>query len=103
MTNKRLFEMAEINEIGCEVHLYYEERGTGKDRYSGERVRQRPKTTWRRTVERERNKATWKIWNVTKVAAQNRDCCSENVLPVLFPLRSPVQTYNHGQIVLQNV
>ena len=30
----------------------------------GQRVRGRPKTTWRRTVERERNKAGWKSWNV---------------------------------------
>ena len=32
------------------------------------RVRGRPKTTWRRTVEKEkeRNKAVWKSWNVAK-------------------------------------
>lgn len=42
-------------------------------------ARGRPKTTWIRTVERERNKEGWKSWNVDKAAARNRECWSENV------------------------
>ena len=45
----------------------------------GRRARGRPKTTWRRTVERERNKAGWKSWNVAKAAARDRGCWSEYV------------------------
>ena len=39
----------------------------------GRRARGRPKTTWRRTAEKERNMAGWKSWNVAKVAAGNRE------------------------------
>ena len=72
MTNKRVVEMAEINKISCEVPR---RRRNGQDKYSGEsredvndcftvlgwtpesrRTRGRPKTTWGRTVERERGK-----------------------------------------------
>ena len=45
----------------------------------GRRARGRPKTTWRRTVEKERNKAGWKSWEVVKAVAQNRECWSESV------------------------
>ena len=36
----------------------------------------RPKTTWRRTVEKERNKAGWRSWEVVKAVAQGRKCWS---------------------------
>ena len=45
----------------------------------GRRVRGRPKTTWRRTVEKERNMAGWKSWNEAKVVAGNRECRAGNV------------------------
>ena len=32
----------------------------------------RPKTTWRRTEDKERSKAGWPSWNVAKAAALNR-------------------------------
>ena len=38
----------------------------------GRRARGRPKTTWRKTVEQERNKAGWKSWEVAKSVAQDR-------------------------------
>ena len=45
----------------------------------GRRARGRPKTTWRRTVEQERNKAGWKSWEVAKAVAQDRKCWSDSV------------------------
>ena len=68
MTNKRVVEKAEINEISCEVRrrrcnwIVHVLRREGEDdcftalRWTpeGRRARGRPKTTWRRTVERER-------------------------------------------------
>ena len=45
----------------------------------GRRARGRPKTTWRRTVEKERSKAGWKSWEVAKVVAQDRKCWSDSV------------------------
>ena len=69
MTNKRVVDMADINEINCGVrrrrwnwlgHVLWRE-GVN-DCFTtlgwtpeGKRVRGIPKTTWRRTVERERN------------------------------------------------
>ena len=35
-------------------------------------------TTWRRTVEKERNKAGWKGWEVAKAVAQDRRCWSDS-------------------------
>ena len=45
----------------------------------GQRVRQSSKTTWRRTVERKRNKAG-ESWEVAKVVEWDRKCWSENVM-----------------------
>ena len=94
MTNKTVVKMAEINEISCEVRqrrwnrLGHVLRREGENDCftalgctpEGRRVRGRPKTTWRRTVERETKKAGWKSWNVAKAAARNKECWSENVL-----------------------
>ena len=65
-----------------------EEGGTGQDMNSGAGVNNcfmvlgwtpedggvggRPKTTWGRTVKRERGKAGWKSWNVAKMVACDR-------------------------------
>ena len=83
MTNKRVVEIAEISEMSCEVRrrrwnwLGHVLRREGeKDCFTalgwtpeGRRARERPKTTWRRTIERERNKAGWKSWKVAKASA----------------------------------
>ena len=45
----------------------------------GRRARGRPKTTWRRTVEQERNKGGRKSWEVAKSVALDRKCCSASV------------------------
>ena len=45
----------------------------------GWRARGRPKITWRRTVEKEQNKAGWKSWEVAKAVAQDRKCWSDSV------------------------
>ena len=39
----------------------------------GKRKRGRPKTTWRRTVEKERSKAGWQSWGEVRTAAQDRN------------------------------
>ena len=78
--NKRVVDMAGINEISCEVRrrrwnwLGHVLRREGENDCftalgwtpEGRRARGRPKTTWRRTVERERNKERWKSGNVAK-------------------------------------
>ena len=80
MTNKRVLELAEINDISCKVRrkrwnwLGHMLRRKGENdsftvlRWTpeGRRARGRPKTTWRRTVEKERNKAGWKSGEVSK-------------------------------------
>jgi hypothetical protein len=38
----------------------------------GKRKRGRPKTTWRRTVEKERAEAGWRSWDVARVTAVDR-------------------------------
>ena len=88
MTNKRVLELADINDISCEVRqkrwnwLGHILRREGQnDSFTvlgwtpeGRRAKGRPKPTWRRTVEKERNKAGWKRWEVAKAVAQNRKC-----------------------------
>ena len=39
----------------------------------GKRKVGRPKTTWRRTVEKERTKAGWKSWEEVRAMAKDRD------------------------------
>ena len=39
----------------------------------GKRKRGRPKTTWWRTVEKERPKAGWQSWREVPIAAQDRN------------------------------
>ncbi|CAH3125037.1 unnamed protein product, partial [Porites lobata] len=74
MTNKSVIELAEINDISCELSrtawnwLGHILRREGEDDSftalgwapKGRGMRGRPKTTWRRTVGKERNKAGWK-------------------------------------------
>ena len=39
----------------------------------GKRRRGKPKTTWRRRVEKERNSAGWRTWDEARAAAANRE------------------------------
>ena len=82
---------SEINDISCEVRRRKWNwllvgrilgREGGNDCFTalgwtpeGRRARGRPKTTWRRTVEKPRNKAEWKSWEVAKAVAKDRKCC----------------------------
>ena len=80
--NKGVVQMAEINDISCKVRrrrwnwLEHVLRREGvNDCFTalgwtpeGRRARTRPKPTWRRTVEKKRNMAGWKSWNVAKAA-----------------------------------
>ena len=50
----------------------------------GQRVRQSSKTTWRRTVDRKRNKAG-ESWEVAKVVEWDRKCWSESVMTLYTP------------------
>ena len=45
----------------------------------GRRRRGRPKTTWRRTVEKERDNFGWTSWNQVKAIAKNREQWREQV------------------------
>ena len=94
ITNKRVVEMAEVNDISREVrrrrwnwlgHILRREGSNDCFTALGwipevRRARGRPKTTWRRTVEKEKNKAGWKSWEVAKAVARNRECWSESVM-----------------------
>ena len=87
-------EMAEINEISCEVQrrrwnwLGHELRREGVNNcfmvlgWTPEDggVGGRPKTTWGRTVKRERGKAGWKSWNVAKMMVCDRGGWADNVM-----------------------
>ena len=93
ITDKRVVEMAGINEISCEVRRrrwnwlgHVLRREWENDCFTalgwtpeGRRASGRAKTTWRGTFERERNKAGWKSWNVAKAVARDKDCWSEKV------------------------
>ena len=90
MTNKSVVELAEINDISCEVrqrrwnwqgHILRREGENDCFTALGwtQGGRGRPKTTWKRTVEKEQNKAGWKSWEVAKVVAQDRKCWSDSV------------------------
>ena len=84
---------SEINDISCEVRRRKWKslgrilgREGGNDCFTalgwtpeGRRARGRLKTTWRRTVEKERNKAGWKSWEVAKAFAQDRKSWSDSV------------------------
>jgi len=45
----------------------------------GKRRRGRPKTTWRRTVEKERKEAGWSSWEETRTIAADREKWSTSV------------------------
>ena len=88
MTKRRMVKLAEINGKSCEVrrrrwnwlgHILRREGENDCFTALGwtpkcRRARGRPKTTWRRTVEKERNKSGWKSWEVAKAVVQDRKC-----------------------------
>ena len=85
-SNKTVNEIANTRNISCEIrrrrwtwigHTLRRERDNNS--YialqwapEGKRTRGRPKTTWRRTTERERNQQGWTSWNVARTAAKDR-------------------------------
>ena len=87
ISNNRVVEMADINNISCEIwrrRWYWLGHILRKEDENdcltalgwtpeGRRARGRPKTTWRRTVEKEREKAGWRSWNVARAEARNRE------------------------------
>ena len=87
ISNNRVVEMAEINNISCEIRRrrwswlgHILRREDENDCFTalgwtpeGRRARGRPKTTWRRTVEKERDKAGWKSWNAAKAVARETE------------------------------
>ena len=91
--NERVMEVARLNNISCVVRrrrwnwLGHILRREGIDdcktalgwKPEGKRARGRPKTTWRRTVEKERNASGWNSWNTAKVAARDRQKWSDSV------------------------
>ena len=93
ISNNRVVEMAEINNRSCEIRRrrwnwlgHILRREDENDCFTalgwtpeGRRARGRPRTTWRRTVEKERDKAGWKSWNVAKAAAQNTEYWAKSV------------------------
>ena len=79
-----MLETGEVNDI--KAARYDEEGGTGWDTITklgwtpGRKARGRPKTTWRRTVEKERSKMGWKSREVSKAVALNMERWSESMM-----------------------
>ena len=86
ITNKEVLQMAEMEYLSGDVrrrrwkfigHIMRKESNnncrTALTRTpEGRRKRGRPKTTWRRTAEREREKAGWNNWSEVQIAAADR-------------------------------
>jgi hypothetical protein len=86
ISNKSVLDMTEVEKISDVVRRRrwnWVGHVLRKDRASdcavalgwapeGRRKRGRPKTTWRRMVEEERNRAGWNSWNIARQAAANR-------------------------------
>ncbi len=77
ISNKELLERAYVERLSEEVrrrrwrfigHILRQQPDP-----EGKRKRGRPKTTWRRTVEKERSKAGWQSWREVRTAAQDRN------------------------------
>ena len=86
ITNKEVLMMAEMENLSEDVrrrrwkfigHIMRKEpnndcRTALTWTPEGRRKRGRPRTTWRRTAEREREKAGWKNWGEVRIAAADR-------------------------------
>ena len=93
VTNKEVLEMAGAEPISEEVRRkrwYWIGCDLRKEvnndcavalgwKPEGKRNRGRPKTTWCRTVEKERDRQGWKSWTRTRQAANNRQQWREDV------------------------
>ena len=93
ISNEEIQRMADTNNISCEIRRrrwnwigHILRREDGNDcitalgwQPEGKRARGRPKTTWRRTVEKERNVAGWTSWNIARAAARDRLGWSQSV------------------------
>ena len=87
ITNERILEMANATKVSDEIRRrrwnwigHILRKDPKEDTVvalgwtpEGRRKRGRPKTTWRRMVENERNNAGWKTWTSARRAATNRD------------------------------
>ena len=87
ITNKEVLKMAEIENLSEDVrrrrwkfigHIMRKEpnndcRTALTWAPEGRRKRGRPRTTWRRTAEREMEKAGWRNWSEVQMAAADRD------------------------------
>ena len=86
ITNKKVLMMAEMENLSEDVrrrrwkfigHIMWKEpnndcRTALTWTPEGRRKRGRPRTTWRRTAERKREKAGWKNWSEVQIAAADR-------------------------------
>ena len=93
VTNERVLELAETTKISDEIRrrrwnwIGHILRKDPKDDCAvalgwtpeGRRKRGRPRTTWRRMVENERNTAGWRTWTAARRAASNRDTWKSDV------------------------
>ena len=94
VSNETILEMAETGRISWEVRrrrwnwIGHIMRGEKNNDCAvalgwtpeGKRKRGRPKTTWRRMVEAERNGAGWKTWSAVRYAAANQKQWRKDVL-----------------------
>ena len=93
ITNERILKILGMENVSCELRrrrwnwLGHILRREGSDdcktalgwQPEGIRARGRPKTTWRRTIEKERNTAGWSSWNATKIAARDHNKWKDSV------------------------
>ena len=93
ITNKEVLKMVEIENLSEDVrrrrwkfigHILRKElhndcRTALTWALEGRRKQGRPRTTWRRTAEREREKAGWKNWSEAQIAAADRDGWRDSV------------------------
>ena len=100
ISNEEIQRIADTNNISCEIRRrrwnwigHILRREDGNDcitalgwQPEGKRARGRPKTTWRRTVEKERNVAGWTSWNIARAAARDRVGWSQSVEALIMRL-----------------
>ena len=92
-SNEKLLENADMKPLSAEVrwrrwkmigHILRQDRENHNNTAmtwapEGKRKRGRPKTTWRRTVEKERREAGWNSWDEARVTAADRKRWRESV------------------------
>ena len=87
LTNEEVLRRAGVHQFSSEVkrrrwkmigHVLRQERGNDCSialtwTPEGRRKQGRPKTTWRRTVEKERGEAVWRSWDKVRSEAADRE------------------------------